>query len=107
MKSSLSIVPLEPKRDPIEACIASDCAAEVWTCDAGVILSDTVREEATPRHVTVEVSLMVLTSEPFLVLDVLHYLLQCELVATVKVVIATALRRHALHEGFLLAFNIL
>lgn len=50
---------------------------------------------------------MVFASEPFLVLDVLHYLLKCELVTSVEVVVAAALRRHALHKGFLLALNVL
>lgn len=55
-------------------------ATEVWACNAWVILTNAVFEEATARHVTVEPAMVHFTPNPLLVFNVFNYALLCEFV---------------------------
>lgn len=64
----------------VQARVTTHSSTKVRTCDARVVLPNTVFKEATSRHVAVEPARLFLASDPLLVFNMLHYSLLCEFV---------------------------
>lgn len=80
MQSTLALVPAVEVQ-VIKTCGAADSATEIRTRNTRMILPNTVFEKAASRHVAVEPSVILLTANALLILNVLHNSFERELVS--------------------------
>lgn len=80
MQSTLPLVPTV-EIYVVQACCTAHRATEIWTRDARMILSHAILEEAAPGHITVEPAMVLLTTNPLLIFDVLKDSLESEFIS--------------------------